>query len=78
METFAASRSSGEIVTVALSFSLSHQGRMAASLPYPALHATHGGIWIAWGDGRTEAVGRGQAIARAAETPMVMLKGVGR
>ncbi len=46
---------------------------MAASLPYPALHATHGGIWIAHADGRTEAVGRGQAIARAAETPMIML-----
>jgi len=46
---------------------------MAASLPYPALHATHGGIWIAWPDGRTEAVGRGEAIARAAETPMIML-----
>jgi ATP-dependent DNA helicase DinG len=42
-------------------------------LPYPALHATHGGIWIAWPDGRTETVGRGQAIARAAETPMIML-----
>ena len=25
--------------------------RMAASLPYPALHATHGGIWIAAPDG---------------------------
>ncbi|HEV2816820.1 MAG TPA: ATP-dependent DNA helicase [Allosphingosinicella sp.] len=46
---------------------------MAASLPYPALHATHGGIWIAWPDGRVEPVGRGEAIARAAETPMVML-----
>jgi len=46
---------------------------MAASLPYPALHATHGGIWIAWPDGRIEPVGRGEAIARAAETPMVML-----
>jgi ATP-dependent DNA helicase DinG len=46
---------------------------MAASLPYPALHATHGGIWIAHADGRVEAVGRGQAIARAAETPMIML-----
>jgi len=46
---------------------------MAASLPYPALHATHGGIWIAWPDGVVEAVGRGQAIARAAETPMIML-----
>ncbi|HEV7659386.1 MAG TPA: ATP-dependent DNA helicase [Allosphingosinicella sp.] len=42
-------------------------------LPYPALHATHGGIWIAHGDGRVEAVGRGAAIARAAETPMIML-----
>ena len=46
---------------------------MAASLPYPALHATHGGIWIAWPDNRVEPVGRGQAIARAAETPMIML-----
>ena len=44
-----------------------------APLPYPALHATHGGVWIAWSDGRTEVVGRGQAIARAAETPMIML-----
>jgi ATP-dependent DNA helicase DinG len=46
---------------------------MAPALPYPALHATHGGVWIAWPDGRTEAVGRGAAIARAAETPMIML-----
>src|ERR1700750_909346 len=42
-------------------------------LPYPALHATHGGIWIAWPDGRTETVGRGQAIARGGETAMIML-----
>src|ERR1044072_3632895 len=48
-------------------------GAMAASLPYPALHATHGGIWIAWSDGRPEEVGRGAAVARAAETPMIML-----
>ncbi|HEY5711164.1 MAG TPA: ATP-dependent DNA helicase [Allosphingosinicella sp.] len=46
---------------------------MAASLPYPALHATHGGIWIAHEDGRVEPVGRGAAVARAAETPMIML-----
>ena len=46
---------------------------MAAPLPLPALHATHAGIWIAHGDGRVEAVGRGAAIARAAETPMIML-----
>ncbi|MFN3944414.1 MAG: ATP-dependent DNA helicase [Allosphingosinicella sp.] len=41
--------------------------------PFPALHATHGGIWIAHGDGRVESLGRGAAIARAAETPMIML-----
>jgi len=46
---------------------------MAASLPYPSLHATHGGIWIGRADGTIEAVGRGEAIARAAETPMIML-----
>ena len=46
---------------------------MTASLPYPSLHATHGGIWICRADGAVEAVGRGEAIARAAETPMIML-----
>ena len=42
-------------------------------LPYPALHATHGGIWAASADGQVRALGRGEAIARAAETPMIML-----
>jgi ATP-dependent DNA helicase DinG len=46
---------------------------MAASLPYPALHATHGGIWLAAPDGEVRALGRGEAIARAAETPAIML-----
>ena len=46
---------------------------MSAPLPYPALHATHGGIWMAHADGGVEALGRGQAIARAAETPVIML-----
>ncbi|HEX8534496.1 MAG TPA: ATP-dependent DNA helicase [Allosphingosinicella sp.] len=46
---------------------------MAASLPYPALYATHGGIWMAHADGRVEGLGRGEAIARAAETPLIML-----
>jgi ATP-dependent DNA helicase DinG len=46
---------------------------MAASLPYPALYATHGGIWMAHADGQVEALGRGEAIARAAETPLIML-----
>ena len=43
------------------------------TLPYPALHATHGGIWIATPDGEMRAVGRSEAVARAAETPMLML-----
>ncbi|PTQ10799.1 helicase [Sphingomonas oleivorans] len=42
-------------------------------LPWPALHATHGGIWIAQADGAVRAVGRGEAIAIAAETPMILL-----
>src|SRR3954470_22947124 len=46
---------------------------MTDSLPYPALHATHGGIWLAGPDGEVRALGRGEAIARAAETPAIML-----
>ncbi len=45
---------------------------MTASLPYPALHASHDGIWIAQ-DGRTRQVGRGEAIRIAADTPMIVL-----
>src|SRR4051812_39152936 len=41
-------------------------------LPYPALHATHGGIWLAGAEG-TRALGRGEAIAAAAETPLIMM-----
>ena len=39
---------------------------------HPALHASHGGIWIADANG-TARIGRSEAIARAAETPMVLL-----
>jgi ATP-dependent DNA helicase DinG len=46
---------------------------MAAPLPLPALHATHSGIWIAAGDGEVRAASRGEAIARAAETPHIIL-----
>ncbi|NIJ33027.1 ATP-dependent DNA helicase [Sphingomonas oligoaromativorans] len=42
-------------------------------LPPLALHATHGGIWVAERDGPTRAVSRGEAIALAAERPLVML-----
>ena len=42
-------------------------------LAFSALHASHSGIWIATPDGDTRRVGRGEAIARAGETPMIML-----
>ncbi|MBU6251582.1 MAG: ATP-dependent DNA helicase, partial [Alphaproteobacteria bacterium] len=45
----------------------------SAPLPYPALHASHGGIWIATPDGKTRGVSRGEAISLAAETPVIML-----
>lgn len=42
-------------------------------LPYPALHASHAGIWLASPDGETREASRGEAIARAADTPMLLL-----
>ena len=42
-------------------------------LPYPALHASHAGIWITSVSGETQRVGRGEAIARAGETPMLLM-----
>ena len=46
---------------------------MAAPLPLPALHATHAGIWLAEADGTVREASRGEAIARAAETPLILL-----
>ncbi|NBU84594.1 MAG: ATP-dependent DNA helicase, partial [Sphingomonadaceae bacterium] len=46
---------------------------MSAPLPYPALHASHAGIWIATANGETRRVSRGDAIALAAETPVILL-----
>ncbi|MFL6801088.1 MAG: ATP-dependent DNA helicase [Sphingomicrobium sp.] len=46
---------------------------MAAPLPLPALHATHAGIWLASGEGEVREASRGEAIARAAETPHIIL-----
>jgi len=46
---------------------------MAAPLPLPALHATHAGIWLANRDGELREATRGEAIARAAETPHIIL-----
>src|SRR5437773_1049054 len=42
-------------------------------LPLPALHATHAGIWLAGGEGEVREASRGEAIARAAETPHIIL-----
>src|SRR5918996_6465301 len=44
-----------------------------ARLTIPALHATHAGIWLASGDGEVREASRGEAIARAAETPHIIL-----
>jgi ATP-dependent DNA helicase DinG len=41
-------------------------------LPLPALHATHAGIWVAAG-GEVREASRGEAIARLAETPHIIL-----
>ncbi|MFL6795643.1 MAG: ATP-dependent DNA helicase [Sphingomicrobium sp.] len=46
---------------------------MAVPLPLPALHATHAGIWLAGRDGEVREASRGEAIARAAETPHIIL-----
>jgi ATP-dependent DNA helicase DinG len=39
----------------------------------PALHATHAGIWLAGGGSEPREASRGEAIARAAETPHIIL-----
>jgi ATP-dependent DNA helicase DinG len=46
---------------------------MGVPLPLPALHATHAGIWLAAADGPIREASRGEAIARAAETPHIIL-----
>jgi ATP-dependent DNA helicase DinG len=46
---------------------------MAAPLPLPALHATHAAIWRAAAAGEAREASRGEAIARAAETPHIIL-----
>ena len=43
------------------------------ALILPSLHATHAGIWLAGPDGEVREATRGEAIARAAETPHILL-----
>lgn len=42
-------------------------------LPYPALHASHSGIWICDTDGQAQAISKGEAIGRVAETPHILM-----
>ncbi len=46
---------------------------MPPSLPLPAIHASHIGIWIADAGGRTQRVGRGAAIAAVGATPHLLI-----
>ena len=46
---------------------------VAMTISLPALHATHAGIWLAGADGTVREASRGEAIARAAETPHIIL-----
>ena len=46
---------------------------IAQPLPYPALHASHAGIWLSQGGGETRAIDRKEAIRLAADTPLIML-----
>jgi ATP-dependent DNA helicase DinG len=42
-------------------------------LALPALHASHGGCWLKTGAADTRAIGKGEAIVTAADTPLLML-----
>src|SRR4026207_1265714 len=42
-------------------------------LALPALHASHGGRWLRDRDGSTRALGKGEAIMAAADTPLLLL-----
>jgi ATP-dependent DNA helicase DinG len=46
---------------------------MANPLAFPALHASHAGIWIARPDGEVRRVGKAEAVSHAAETPHILL-----
>lgn len=41
--------------------------------PYPALHATHAGIWLAQPDGEVAQIGRGAALSQLSATPTIIL-----
>ena len=46
---------------------------MTLPLAFPALHASHGGIYLREPGGETRAVSKGEAVGRAAETPVIFM-----
>jgi ATP-dependent DNA helicase DinG len=58
---------------VYFSFPLPHLRIMTALLPYPALHASHVGVWLAAPDGDTRELGRGEAVRIVADTPVILI-----
>src|ERR1700755_1834165 len=46
---------------------------MTSPLPYPALHASHGGVWMQGTDGVTRALAKGEAVGEAADTPVIVM-----
>ena len=46
---------------------------MPDPLTLPALHASHGGVWLRDSRGSTQGVAKGEAIVAAADTPLLML-----
>src|SRR6188768_1262204 len=43
------------------------------AVPLPAIHASHAGTWLSSADGPTRAIGKGDAIVAAADTPLLIL-----
>ena len=64
-------RSCDKVGTVANLFRLAHVRRVS-TLPHPALHASHSGVWATQA-GETRALSRGEAIRLAADTPVILL-----
>ena len=46
---------------------------MTEPIALPALHASHAGNWLREVDGTTRALGKGDAVMRAADTPLLLL-----
>ena len=60
-------------IPVSHPFRIAYIDGVNRSLPPLALHATHGGTWLAERGGAVRGLARGEAIALAAERPLVML-----